>query len=748
MKWVIKKTYIIVSILCCSLIWEMPIYAAETKVEEKDIEQFSEEIEELIPFSSVNLIKKDGIYYFTYANTKVPFLYDVIKTIENGNYIYILSSQTKDSIKNNYLVKYDQKTKKENAIQVFMDEVADIILYNDSIVVGGEKNNNVCLEVFNSKFEFINEITLAGEGYQKCTNFLTMNNHLYLFGVKSAHTTNKYFSNVGNKGEIKSFIFSLDNEFNIENKCYLNEQLPNEKIIDAIIFNNNICLFLKAEKNYIMELDENLNLIYKTLNSFDNCKLIYSPKQKSDGYLLVVNKDYYFSILSYNSKNYKTIINIEGSYLNSKIIDGELIVYYVNNGCTYKKIIKEYHINYINKLECNYYKNDETIMEHFDIDSYFEDLVFKIDSISPNYEKNNPGSYIITYKCIRENNEILQFEIPFKMDGYVNITNDGIYPKGTRLFFFGKGYLNDEPVPSGVIMQKCGTNVLKICDANGAISEYTFEVIEGYYKDSTEINIKPNYTLNCCETFYIKVNSNIKNIYNKYGKVGNIQIINDNKFLELIAPSSPGISNIEINEIELEDGRIINTNNNIIIKTLKSNPSYEIDEIMNGNNLDLSVNVVDNDQIINDVYLECYQNQKLVYSNFTYIKNKIGKLESIIPNIPFEIYVKVKNENGSVDTLFYYKGELLKKLSPDYQFNFTIENGRITNINFKINISQKNINHLQITIGSYDMPQLLNKYTINNNYIIVYLSIIISTILIGILTFVLVKKKKSSNHQE
>ena len=47
------------------------------------------------------------------------------------------------------------------------------------------------------------------------------------------------------------------------------------------------------------------------------------------------------------------------------------------------------------------------------------------------------GEYEANYVSKRENGTLITFKVPLIVHPYVNIKNDGIYNKGTRLYFFG-----------------------------------------------------------------------------------------------------------------------------------------------------------------------------------------------------------------------------------------------------------------------------------------------------------------------
>ncbi len=743
-----KIIYIIIgTAIFVNFILTINTKASSPNIETSDIELYKEEIEQIIPFKKLDIIKRNGKFYIAYNNIIESLEYEVIKAVEDELNVYILGQKYEEKNKISYLIKISNDTKKKNIKQIEIDEANDIILYNENIIIGGNKTNNVFITICDYKLDILNEIYLDGEEYQTCTNLNIVNDSLYVIGTKSAHTSNKHFANVGNKGETKTFIFQFDQSYSIINKCYLNEQLGDEKILDVINSNGNLCVNLKTNNgNYILELTPFLNITKKYKAKYDDFYLIKTPKTNALNYLFIVPKDNHFMVMAFNNYDYNTIIDIEGNYLSYQIIDGELIVYYCSDGYTYKKIISEYHIDYLNKLICNYYHNDELTQEHFKVDSYFEDLSFKIDNISPFYEKNTPGNYIVSYRCERQNGKIISVSTPLEVMNYANVIDNKIYPKGMRLFFFGKGYLNDELVANGTMLKKNGQNVLKIVDANQNIHEYNFTVVDEYYKNNQDINITPDFVLGRNENILIKVDENVRSVVGTSGEIGKIRLINGEKYLEITAPNTPGIANFQLVSFNLDNDQTINYNQNIIFKVTKMNPQYELYESIVDDNLNLDIKVSDDDINIEDVYIECYQNNELVYKYSTYIKNTTETIAKVIPNVEFSIYVKVKNEDGSIDTLFSYTGISSKQITLKYNIDFQIDNGKITNIKFLINIKNKYLHHQQIVLGEKSQSQLLSKYCVKNNYIVLYISLFLTIIIISLFTFVMLKIKKRKKH--
>lgn len=738
MKSIFKHIYIIaIGVVIFSSLM-LTSNASELNVETKDIELYKEEIEEINCFGNINIIKKENGYFYTYNNVQCELEYAITKAVDDTNNIYMLGK--KDEIY--YLLNLNKDTKKINKLILEIDEANDLVVYCDNLIVGGSKNNNVYIAVCDKKLEIIRIIHLDGDKTQKCTHLLVKNNLLYICGIKSAHSKNENFLNIGSRGEIKSFIFSYDKDYVNIDKCYFNDDYEEEKIIETGFLNDNLLICMKANENYIIELSDDLNAYNKYLIPYSNYQLINTPKKSSSSIILVVIKDNYFNIMSMSNNNYKNIISIDGNFLNYQIVEGELYIYYTYNGYTYKKIIDEYHIDYLNPLKCNYFTNDETSQNHFLVESYFEDLSFLIDSITPYYEKNIPGNYTITYLCKRQNMKEIRIKTSLIVSNYVNIKDKRIYPKGTRLFFFGKAILNGEEIPNGTILQKEGENILKIINQNRDEAIYKFTVVSNYYKNVETINISADYVTYCNDIMYFKIDNRIKNIYfDQYG-LGKIQILNNDKYLEIKASNKAGITNYKINKIELEDGRINECAISFLIKTLKAEPQYQIYEYIENDMLNLDIDVRDETASIDDVYLECYQDANLVLKKSTYINNTNGEIANLTKNKKFFLNINVINEEDNIDTLFTYEGVFNKEGTLKYSIDFKIENNKIIKIMIKLNLKNKFLKHHKILLANQDGNDLIKKYTINNNYILLYISIGCSVILMCILIILIIKRRK------
>lgn len=675
--------------------------------------------------------KTDNVYYLVEngRETKLPMY--INNYIQIANFIYIID--------NNHIYKLSVITKEITTLNLKCDSANSIIQYQDKIIIGGTKDNNVYLECYNTKLQELNELKLDGGGNEECNILFSKNEYIYIVGTKDGHVDNRFFANVGNKNDKKSFIFCLDEEFKIINTLYFNEHSEKE-IISDIIYNDEvftICLTTK-EMTYIYDIDYQLNLINKQ-NVKKIKKLIATI---NNNYIYIFENDLNFYIQSISNDKEVTIKIIEGFFIRAEIIKGELKLFYFKDGYTYESIISEYHINHTNPLILDYFKNDENVTSHYSVESYFEKLTFKLNDITPFFQKGMFGEYEANYVSKRENGTLITFKVPLIVHPYVNIKNDGIYNKGTRLYFFGNAKLNNEPIINGTALEKEGENILELTSINNHTLTYRFIVVNDYYKDATTINMSSDYEMEYYDKLYIKLPNNVTKVFFSDLSEG-VVIENDGcKYLEIKSKNEGTITEYRIISLELDDQRKINLDYQFTVKTKKKDPIFNISESNNEGLLNVNIDVNDESKCLDDIYVEVYQEGKIKQVVNSYFHNQKIEINNIVPKIPFKIYIKSKDENGKIVTLFTYEGINQKNEAIKINLDFSIIEGNIASINIVIDLSSTNLTHQQILLGNDMTHNLSNKYQIEKSYTYIYVSIALSIFLIGILVWIILKKAK------
>ena len=141
--------------------------------------------------------KTDNVYYLVENSRETKLSMNIKNYIQIANFIYIID--------NNNIYKLSVITKEITTLNLKCDSANSIIQYKDKIIIGGTKDNNVYLECYNTKLQELNELKLDGGGNEECNILFSKNEYIYIVGTKDGHVDNRFFENVGNKNDKKSF---------------------------------------------------------------------------------------------------------------------------------------------------------------------------------------------------------------------------------------------------------------------------------------------------------------------------------------------------------------------------------------------------------------------------------------------------------------------------------------------------------------------------------------------------------------
>jgi len=731
MKTLLKLIYITIIICVVSSIY-LVVSKANSNITEKDVEVYNEPVDFYKKYKSLEIIKKEESFYILKNGEKSELLLNICDMIENGNYIYILDEKT--------LYKLNEESLKLTKASLNIDKGNSLVLYNNNIVIGGVKSGNVCLQVFDLNLNQTDLIYFDGAPYEECTKLKVINESIYIMGIKDAHVDNRFFKNVGNKGEIKSFIFRLNSEFQIINELYLNEHAEKEELIDIIENNDYLYVQLQTDKEtFIYEVDEALNIF--TLNKIKerNIKLIKTNKQKNNQILYISFFIDSFSLMVKTKDEVFELTRIDGIYIDDYIENGSLN-FIVKKEQTIRKNISEYHIDYINPLICDFLQNDETSLNHFSIDSYFEDLYFSIESITPFFNKTMFGEYVVTYQAVRENGEIFTFNTPLIVRPYVNIKQNGVYASGTRLYFFGKAKLNGKDVLNGVMLTE-GDYTLELSSCNDHIITYKFTVVDGFYREGGVLNIDTTYTIDEGSKLYLAIDKNVKEVIFDNNEVGKIWILNDKRFLEISPTLDDLVKKYTIKELRLNNDEIIPYNFSFTVRTKKESPEYEITESKEKKSLRLDFEIKDPNLSVDDIYVEVIQNGKKMLYN-TYLLEKTIRIQNLLAGDAFTILLKAKDDEDREVLLFKYIGKLLRQ--EDINLEFNSSNDGTTHSGYVLlDLSSPKLLHKEITVGT-SATNLSAKYQVKISNLILFISLGATALIIGFTVF-FVRAKKRAN---
>lgn len=695
-------------------------------------------VENIINYNDKHIIIKNDTITFDKEIIKGNLIAHKINT----NKLYLIVKDAKNYL---YLIKDNKITKQ---IEIIMDSPKAISLCNNSIIIGGSNNNNMSIEKYDETLQLLDNINYIGNGMQMCNQLICIDGYIYVGGIKDAISENKYFKNVGSKNEIKTFIFKLDEDLNLIKDAYFNELMEKEILKDLYQYQDNIGVVIQGDKNYNYVLDKNLNMVSRA-NIKENVHIVQTNKKHGIGQLYLYQSPNYIKLEIQKNNIVETINMTEGTYINHYVNKGILYIYYLYNETIYLQELSEYHIDYLETLYLDYFDYDETTLNHFQVDSYLEDLTTKIDNISPYFVRNQNGKYEITYFLTRENNDEIIIKTPLIVRDYVNIRDGLVYPLGYQLFFFGNAKLNNKSINNGASLNTEGLQTLEITNANGEIKTYSFTVVDSYYKTINVPTMQTDFVMDKNATLWLSLGTKeVKSIAVNGINVGKIRKINNEYWAEINKENTPelikvGYQKLVITEIQYSDNEIDKVNYSMILCVNKDNPNYVIQETNDKQKLNLKIDVNDEDQSLTNVIVDVYQNNKIIKSYVTNLKNIKITLPKLAINTPFELYVRAKSENENT-TLMYYKGKLSKDITIPLTITFNENDNSIKTINIKLDLSSTRLQHQQLLLGQ-NKQNLSSKYQVTKNNTITIISIVGSLMIIIFVIIIMLKKKKQQN---
>ncbi len=695
-------------------------------------------VENIINYNDKHIIIKNDTITFDKEIIKGNLIAHKINT----NKLYLIVKDAKNYL---YLIKDNKITKQ---IEIIMDSPKAISLCNNSIIIGGSNNNNMSIEKYDETLQLLDNINYIGNGMQMCNQLICIDGYIYVGGIKDAISENKYFKNVGSKNEIKTFIFKLDEDLNLIKDAYFNELMEKEILKDLYQYQDNIGVVIQGDKNYNYVLDKNLNMVSRA-NIKENVHIVQTNKKHGIGQLYLYQSPNYIKLEIQKNNIVETINMTEGTYINHYVNKGILYIYYLYNETIYLQELSEYHIDYLETLYLDYFDYDETTLNHFQVDSYLEDLTTKIDNISPYFVRNQNGKYEITYFLTRENNDEIIIKTPLIVRDYVNIRDGLVYPLGYQLFFFGNAKLNNKSINNGASLNTEGLQTLEITNANGEIKTYSFTVVDSYYKTINLPTMQTDFVMDKNATLWLSLGTKeVKSIAVNGINVGKIRKINNEYWAEINKENTPelikvGYQKLVITEIQYSNNEIDKVNYSMILCVNKDNPNYVIQETNDKQKLNLKIDVNDEDQSLTNVIVDVYQNNKIIKSYVTNLKNIKITLPKLAINTPFELYVRAKSENENT-TLMYYKGKLSKDITIPLTITFNENDNSIKTINIELDLSSTRLQHQQLLLGQ-NKQNLSSKYQVTKNNTITIISIVGSLMIIIFVIIIMLKKKKQQN---
>lgn len=683
------------------------VYAQE---EEKYIFKLEDKIS-ILPDERAVYINSN--VYLTYTNTNINIyastgnvlIYDQYQCCcFNNSQLYLCSSNTLYIVNLNLL---SYKTVNLNF------EIKDINV-DEYIYLVGRENNNPCIYVLNNDGDTIKNNVYEGDGYG-CFNAINKLGDKYLItGEKDAFFENPEFAKVGNEGEIKSFIFIYDKTLKKVEDYYFNEYCLQEQI-SSIGIDNYINIILSTNnQEYLYIFDYELKLVKYI--QFAQCNYEYIPNILGE-VLLIYQESKSFKIGIYSKNEFKPIFTIQ-QHLEDYYVDNGVIALSYDNAINF---YSEYHIDRCDTLTLTKTKYDYDTTSHFEVNSFFEKLTFKLDNYSPYHMHMMSGNYVATYKAKNTSGSEIIVKTDVVIKDFVNIIDGGVYNVNTIIQFFGDATLNGERINNGHSLKEEGLYELILTNVNGVKKIYHFEVVNDYYKDNDHYVIDVDYIVN--KNDYIDIYFNLNNIHDiKYfvinGEVEkDFEIVDNRICLKIKSLSEFGYQDIIINGIVCNNNAI-KINKYLSLLTRKEAPVLDISTNAN-DKYQIKINYTDVDNTFVDLYfIDKNANKKAS----TFLHNCKGEVNSGKFIICYELGDGVLLEE-----------ELLSLEGSSVKYDIEYLDDEII-INIYPNNSLKSIN-----VNDKNIYRIIND---NINLYIVVSTCISSLIIIFVCVLVLIIKRK------
>lgn len=710
---------------------------------------FDEKIEKIQPTIADNVLGINQDCYAYQINQECYLVYDEVQYhLQNGNLvdvcidqnnIYILINCNDDST----IFKFSQTTKKINSFEQKKIKFTTIEIYQQLIIVGGCDNNDAVIYLFDSHLQLLDTYCYGGEGYEAISMIRVSDKAIYLSIEKSGISNNSGFVNIGTKEQIKSIIIKLDTEFKIDEIFYFNHQQNVEIVFDMFVTKKQVEVVLKVDNDYfyyLFDLDLKL-LTYKQviLNyAYEDLYFLLNYKSNSDCLFL----EYYQDQIALKLNNDKEEIY---NFMTNGIIKDICI----NQGLLYLYIIQDQKLKIVSLSEYEIIKNDPIIINRYHstydfnqylvVESYFEDLVFKEKNMNPYFSNTISGIYTITYEAVKENQDSILISGELVVETYTNFINNGVYPKGKKLEFFGNAVMNNKIIYNGTTLDEVGMYEIEITDANQKTTKYQLYIVDNYYREINDVNLE--YEINTAKDAFVsyQLSDEIEIIdliinnqsYDNYVLEDGLLTIN---FLRNNNCFSYQIDKI----IYLENGeeKVLNINRIVDICYLKKVPIIDVNKTVTKDNLIINLNIVDDEQ--------AFMYMKVVTKNLGKVINE----EIVVDNVKYTfqndfqsdllIYYVYHLGNGEIRDVLVY--ECLTSSNLMYQIMINSEQDIVINVEIPENLSTvKTMKVANVDVLSIIDNQLDNSF----KKVIIFASVFLLGIdLFLILLGVLYKQKK------
>ncbi len=685
--------------------------------------------------------------------------YDVV--IEKPTICYIVEENTIYGIyyQNTTSVLYSYHIGNKTYLETSVDAtIYDIGYFDGRLILVGTSKDDAILYRYQKNLMLINKKCFGGKGYESFIKIIPTTSKMILFGLKDAFSESSCFYNVGNINERKTFVVSINQEDEIVDQLYINEQTQEETLQDVYYNNHTFYFLIKDSKDiyHQYQINENLEVELKIdLDEFDPTYVLQIKNEKKDiiSYIYTKDENLYIGILNYtqNKGNVETIeIGKYPFFYSSKIQDGKLEVLLKESNQVRKLTIDEYHIDYLNDFYYNN-QNDYNHLEdyqstnHFQISSYFQDLTFLYDEAQNAYiDFQKSGTYQATYVATKQDKSKLYIQTNYVVSPFINIINEGVYPSNFQLLFTDTLYVDDEKKYNGDVITTHGKHLI-----THLVDEETF-IYTIYIFDKGAATIQnhqeTDFTLATPSTFYFQLQT--KNLQANITKAVKEVVVNHRSalfsqkgamiYIPITTTTSGTIETYTIDKIIYQDGTSEDLNIFFTVRTLYEPPiveaGYENEEMMytikrgKYTLLDMVIRTYQNNQLIDDTHYSL--------DHFSY---------TIFPTSSLaKIYVRYSLGNKEIEEIELARFLAHSTNKKSLSIRFEVENKEDDWVVKIKDTHQKKLAVEEVYLNEQNITPFYQK---NENRIIIYISLISSSlIIIAIITVLFVKKRRQKTN--
>ncbi len=351
------------------------------------------------------------------------------------------------------------------------------------------QNKYACVSLVNARFDIINDVNIGNDDINILIDSCKNNESIF---VRVKVSSSGYFDYLPSHPYI---IAEVSERLDVTDDILLDKSIKEEA---KMMYINNLSFIQKTTDEITISSYDNLNylgsdrLLKLTINniydyfiSYENGKyaisLLYNDEKISNKvYLLNDNKEIE-EIFTLNERYDYAIKQV--NYYQGFIYElGIVPIYDLNN-------ILLNRISYIIIRNNNCFING-TLIEC--INSFDDKDVFGYYDGTRKYQVNN-----VLYEVVGD------YYIPLE----INIVDGSSYIKGFILTFNGEGYLNNEKIDSGYIINECGSYVIKVV-GNKDTKVLSFQIVDDVVKECESENeeVKITEIINIIENTSEKVN--------------------------------------------------------------------------------------------------------------------------------------------------------------------------------------------------------------------------------------------------